>query len=456
VTTSKNTIKVKGLPKQVEFMRAAEVTDSKYVAYIGGFGSGKTQVLCMRLLQSCLEWPGGTFVVGTQGENLLKLTVIPTWNQVCPTWMWTRPPLMGKLITYFLKGGVTVYFVTYSDYQKIRGWNMDGFFVDEASEISEEAFKMLQARIRDIKGAKRRKRGYIVGNPNGHDWVWQYFQDKGHLHKPEDYYFINAPTQENTFLEDDYAEGLIDSYGGPDSLYARRYVFGESCVFEGTVWPGFDDTLHVVKGKGLRASIIKKITHNSNWRMIAGIDFGWVHPFVYLQIAVSPDKRYYVIGEHYANRTPLEHHAEAIREIDKGIKCKIIRYHDHDAQDAEELKYHGIGNLLPAKKDRKVAGVAYVERLFRDTTPKGPRITIDGDACPNLVHEIPHWVYNEKTGEPETLKEDACSALWYALYSEGGWLARGGKVIAGTYRPILGTRGELGRSLDEVYANILT
>jgi hypothetical protein len=55
--------------------------------------------------------------------------------------------------------------------------NLSGFLIDEANQVSEEAFILLQGRLR---GNGLRK-GLIVSNPNGHDWLYRWFKQQDHL-----------------------------------------------------------------------------------------------------------------------------------------------------------------------------------------------------------------------------------------------------------------------------------
>lgn len=102
----------------------------------------------------------------------------PTYKQVRIGWEEMRRAC-GHLVTFnesrmeaAFPGGGLVRFASLDDPDNIRGWTLDGFEMDEASEISARAYyEILRPMLMDTGGW-----GWFTFTPKGQNWVWNEHQ----------------------------------------------------------------------------------------------------------------------------------------------------------------------------------------------------------------------------------------------------------------------------------------
>jgi len=108
------------------------------------------------------------------------------------------------------------------EYERLRGTNLAWFGVDELTYCQQEAWVVLEGRLRDPKA--KRLCGFGVWTPKGYDWVYRRF-----LAEPvEGYEAVVAEPFENRFLLErvpDFYERLKRSY---DEKYYQQEVLGST------------------------------------------------------------------------------------------------------------------------------------------------------------------------------------------------------------------------------------
>lgn len=168
---------------------------------------------------------------------------------------------------------------------KLRSLNLNGFYIDEANQVSEEAFLLLQGRLR----GKHVRKGILTQNTGGHDFAWRWFVDK-RMHKNEeskkDYYNIVAPSSENVHLPDGYVQSMLDTWSDER---IQREIYANEDQFEGMIYNEFKRDTHVVK-----PFVIPK-----EWTRIIGWDHGYTNPTAILWGAVDYDNNIYIYKEFY-------------------------------------------------------------------------------------------------------------------------------------------------------------
>ncbi len=133
-----------------------------------------------------------------------------------------------------------VVFRAVDEFDRLRGTNLAWFGLDELTYTSEEAWLVLEGRLRDPKA--KRLCGFAVWTPKGYDWVYRRF-----LEEPvEGYEAVVAKAFENRHLLDripDFYERLRRSY---DEKFFRQEVLGEYVNSGGgRVYDQFDRKAHV-------------------------------------------------------------------------------------------------------------------------------------------------------------------------------------------------------------------
>jgi len=195
--------------------------------FVGGVGAGKTRAGVLQTLM--------------QPENSTGCIVAPTYpmlrDVVLPALMETGAVAEQNLqsMRLVLGGNRTVLLRSATHPDRLRGLNLDWFWVDEAVYCPEAAYEVLLGRLR-----RDPTRYWLTTTPKRDSWVFR------RIVEPENsgVAIITAPTTSNPFISKVFAEQLVRQYG---TLLARREVFGEWIDVSGAVfraeWIRHGDTL---------------------------------------------------------------------------------------------------------------------------------------------------------------------------------------------------------------------
>ena len=330
-----------------------------------------------------------------------------------------RTIVPGKISTIIFRG--------LEEPDKHRSLNLNAAYIDEASQVSEEAFTLLQSRLR---GPYVRKI-YMTTNPNGHSWLYRLFIKKD-LPTPEAkkrFFAINAPSTENVHLPDDYVQSMLSTWS---KERIDREVMGSWDAFSGQVYSEFSRNIHV----------IKPFRIPDDWTRFVAADHGFRNPTCFLWFATDYDGNLYVYREFYQREWIIEQickgnkttHEKGVVELNGTEKIEGIwidpstranRGKDSDFQtylDHLPKKW----SLIPANNE-VTDGIDRVKQYLKvDERTKKPRIYFF-DNCQNLIEEITQYRYEELQPGQEMLhniketpvkKDDhAVDALRYGIMS---------------------------------------
>lgn len=195
-------------PKQKLFCQAR----SRYIAYGGARGGGKTHVLRQKAVGGALAYPGiRILIVRRQYPDLENSIIVPMRAMIPPQ----LAAYNGTMHMLFFANGSTIKFGHYGtgDELEYQGQEYDWIFMDEATQFTEYQFRVLGSCLRGTSKIPRRM--YLTCNPGGigHFWVKRLFVDRDYKdsEKPEDYTFIKATVYDNPQLLEsspDYIEQL--------------------------------------------------------------------------------------------------------------------------------------------------------------------------------------------------------------------------------------------------------
>jgi hypothetical protein len=125
------------------------------------------------------------------------------------------------------------------EFDRLRGTNLAWFGLDELTYTQEEAWVVLEGRLRDPKA--KRLCGFATWTPKGFDWVYRRFVQE----RVEGYEVIVAEPFENHYLLEqipDFYERLKRSY---DGKFYQQEVMGEYISLNaGLVYHAFSRTEH--------------------------------------------------------------------------------------------------------------------------------------------------------------------------------------------------------------------
>src|ERR1035437_9549885 len=181
-------------------------TRAREKAAIGAVGSGKTIALCADALVFALEQPGSRVLIGrwtvpalrdtTEYEFINLISTLP--DHLDGTGAKSLYDIIdandgirreaGHIREMWLPNGSLIYFRSLDNWSRLMGYNLAAIYIDEASEIPVQCYLDILSRLRQQEPtAPAKKRGIrwekgkirqtmaISCNPDGHNWIWEYF-----------------------------------------------------------------------------------------------------------------------------------------------------------------------------------------------------------------------------------------------------------------------------------------
>jgi PBSX family phage terminase large subunit len=390
----------------------------KFAAYGGGFGNGKTLSGSIKAYNHCIENDDGFFLIGrrhatdlrdsTQRDFLALFGHLGKWSP-------------GNQSFRFYNGnkqGSEVIFRHLDDLQSLTNMNLSGFWIDQAEEVSEDAFDFLVGRIR--RPAKKRE-GFITFNPGGHDWIWRRFlkqigRDGKILENAEDYFLVMASTLENEKnLPPDYIKALLAQ---PED-YVKRFVHGSFDTFSGQILDEFNPSIHV----------IPPFQIPNTWERVRGIDHGQAHATGCLWAAIDFAGNMYIYQEYKQKNEVVSKHVEMINKmslirtsdgetmedlyaytvIDPSTHAKTREKDGYKFSVADEYLDAGIATI--AAQNDVIAGINRMKEYLKvDPDRYHPILKIDGEpvmgaprlfifaSCPDLIEEVQQYRWKQSFG----------------------------------------------------------
>lgn len=220
--------------KQTQAIDQLENNTTNVLCYGGGAGSGKSMLGCYFIIKQCLKFPNTRWVIGRSRLKVLRETTLVSFFEVCS--------MQGLTANVDYVYNEQKYTITFPSTQSVvllkqlfrnpsdpemnilGSLEITGCFIDEAAEISVQAYNVLQSRIRyrlDEHGLVPKT--LLTTNPSK-NWIftdfWKPFQN-GTL--PQNKSFIQALVTDNPFISKHYIKQLQSM----DNLNQRRLLFGD-------------------------------------------------------------------------------------------------------------------------------------------------------------------------------------------------------------------------------------
>jgi phage terminase large subunit len=420
------------LPKQALFMQQAlDIRGPKYIRYLGGIGSGKTMIGCITVLTWAIVHPGD-YLIARQFYPELKSTTYRTFLEICPPDLIIESRIADMVIVLKGVGGKksTIFFRPLEDPDKLRSLNLSGFYIDEASQVTEDAFLLLQGRLRN-KGLRK---GILTTNSAGRNWAWRYFVKRDF--KTEEakalYSNIKAPSTENTHLPEEYVQSMLLTWS---EARIKREIEGDEDSFEGQVYSEFSRNVHVVKPF--------VIPHD--WTKFVGADAGYRNPAAWIWCAADYDGNIYVYREFYKREWLIEEICKGNKKTgEPGVvqltgKEKIDQIRIDPSTKATRAMTGGSDyeaylehlpktwSLLMANNEVS-AGIDRVKSYLKvDPRTNKPRLFVF-ETCTNLIDELNNYRWQETASgqlaranekeQPVKKDDHAVDAMRYAIMSQ--------------------------------------
>ncbi len=367
---------------------------TKFLLANGGYGSGKSTILCIKGIVLSALFPGTLGLIGRKTYPELRDTTRRVFFEVINKYF--HPSMIKKWnktenhLTFY--NNSEVLFRALDDTFKVGSLELGWFGIDELSELdSEEWFQMLRGRLRHPAGPLK---GFGATNPaTKESWLYKLFVEK----QDPKFQTLEIDTYEN---KDALPEGYIKDLEKFPPEWQERYLKGKwGIVPKGTrVFSKFQPILHLGDFK-----------FNPYLPLMRGWDFGYRHPAVIF--AQETDwSRLLILREMLGTEIQIDDFADqVIRNTNKWFPegssindfCDIAGNQRSDKSkltSVEVLRNKGIypkfRKTVSLEGDLMIMNNKF-DRLIGDL----PSIGIDRKGCPIIIDALAGGYYRDKDGE---------------------------------------------------------
>lgn len=388
--------------------------DAKYPAFVGGFGSGKTQALVARSLIGKLQYPKLDRGFFAPTHDLIRLIAWPRFCAQLDEWG-IAYQLNKSEGTLKLSTGGQIIFRTMDAPERIVGFEIADADVDELDTLkpthASEAWNKIIARCRQKKHDGKPNTAACGTTPEG----FRFTHDRWVKRGSDAYRLITAPTSSNPFLPTDYVEGLRATY--PPQLL-EAYIEGRFVnLTAGSVYPTFDRTLNATALQIERGEALH-----------IGMDFNVMN--MSAVVCVIRNEQPLALGELTGVRdTPAMIDAIRERYVRDGRKASDVSIYPDASGGSRDTRNASVSDLAllrnagfsvrapsknPPVRDRVVSVNAVI------CNGKGERrLMINPKLCPRLVEDMEQQAYDANGMPDKTSGNDhRPDALGYFIHAK--------------------------------------
>lgn len=343
------------MPKPNEKQRAAFKARSRYVAYGGARGGGKSWFVRWCAVLLALFFSGIKILITRKTyKELLNNHIAPMLKMLNGVATYNRS---DKFFTF--PNGSTIWFgycANDGDLGQYQGAEYDVWFADEAGQFQEHWLTEIDACVRGVNEFP--KRTIYTLNPGGpsHGYFKRIFVDRkfNENEHPEDYTFIQALCTDNDALLKSQPEYMRSLEKLPPKI-REAWLYGRWDVYEGQFFEDFRLEPDMAKcaeagisqeeaiERGRWTHVIKPFDISTgdrrSWKIYRSYDFGYAKPFSCAWWAIDHDGVMYRIMELYG----------CTQNPDEGLKWTPDRQFQEIARIEREH---------PWLKGRQIEGVA--------------------------------------------------------------------------------------------------
>lgn len=366
----------------------------RFNIWVGAVRSGKTYASIKSLIDFMQTGPKGDVMIigvnrGSIQRNILTLLFdilgFPCVSEKC-----NKTELYGRNV-YFV-GAPDVSAVT-----TIQGSTLAMAYVDEATNIPEPFWKMLETRL-SVPGARL----FATCNPQAPaHWLKKQYLDRNDVH---DLIYWNFHLDDNPVLDEAYKKAIRDSFTG---VWHQRFVQGLWTQASGAIYQNFDhDNIYIHP-------------FPSPSYYIVGIDYGTTNATAAVLCAVTPNKwpQVRVEAEYYYDSATVgrsKTDAELVNDIKDFVGYKNVSaiYIDPAAASLKIALRQADLPVLDANND-VILGIKTVNKFI-----SGKNIVVH-KSCKTLIEQLQSYAWCPKhaeRGEDKPIKQSdhSCDSLRYA------------------------------------------
>lgn len=213
-------------------------SESPYPAFVGGFGSGKTEALILRAIINKIRLPKCDRAFYEPTYDLIRMIAWPRFEQKL-----TELGLPYRLIkspqNYIdIEGHGRIIFRSMENPERIIGYEVADSDVDELDTLdrdkASDVWMRILSRNRQKKPDAEQNTVAVATTPEGFRYVYETWE----MSPRDGYEIIRAPSYSNPYLPAGYLDSLREVY--PDQLLSA-YIEGQFVnLTSGTIYTSFD------------------------------------------------------------------------------------------------------------------------------------------------------------------------------------------------------------------------
>lgn len=358
---------------------------SRFPAFVGGFGSGKTHAGIIRALSLKSQIPEDVgYYLPTY--DLIRTIAYPRFLELLDEFKIKHALNKQEAVIYTPDYGGVIRFRTMENPERIVGYETAHAVLDELDTLTTEKAREVWNKViaRNRKTSTLGNSVAVTTTPEGYRFVYEMWKKS----PPNDEYVIyKAKTEENPFLPDGYVDSLKATY--PSNLL-QAYLEGEFVnLTAGSVYAEFDRQLNatsetVKQGEALHIGLDFNVTKMAS--VIHVLRNDEPHAVDELTGVFDTPAMIQLLKSRYTG------HKIFIYPDASGNNRKSQNASESDIALLKQAGFMVMVNAAnPAVKDRVLAMNKLIgERKYR----------VNPDTCPELVESLERQAY-DKNGEPD-------------------------------------------------------
>jgi hypothetical protein len=405
---------------QRECLDTVESGKHDVVAFLAGYGSGKSVFGARWLLSKALKHPGSRFLVMGVDFQKARDTTYPKLFAQLPgerttlTMSSYNGPEKSPLVADYnrqqhrltLVNDSVITLGSADKYSRYAGAEFGAIWMDEPShygEVLHDLTGMITTRLRGVDGPKTQL-WTLTGE--GYNAAWEILEQRQDADGDPiglDIEVVTASVLDNPYLTEGDKERFRRKYEGTSK--EEQALHGGFAAATGLVYSSFSREQHVID----HTDAVDAVDDTDEWRMY-GYDAGWNDPRVLLEIGKTPYNQLVVLDEFHASESHVE---DAVEWLQQNRKSKGPIYAEHEPADIEKFRQAGYG----AKEAEKSidAGISEVRQRLEIDDDGRPGLLVS-DNCEHLIREF--LGYKEEHVGKSGADDHALDALRYAVTTE--------------------------------------
>lgn len=311
---------------------ALEQATKPIVACVGGAGSSKSYSLAQLMIWKLINEKDKVLGIGRKTFPALRMTAYQLVVNLLKEYNLYPHCSHNKTEHIIIYGSNRLQFFSLDDEEKIKSFNANTIWLEEANEFSWSEFTILKLRLNRDPG-KEHNQIYLSFNPVD-CWIFEMLENSPDVH------WIESNYLDNPFLHSGYVKQL-EGLKEQNLNYYNIYALGKRGRLENIIYPNWQ--------------LIDQMPYEFQQQRY-GIDFGYENPTVILQIGLLGDKL-------YVNELLYQTHITNSELIDilKSLPRLDIYADSAEPQRIEEISRAGL-RCYPAIKDVAL-GIDTVKRF---------------------------------------------------------------------------------------------